>query len=258
MELPACVEELNKAAKRHSLCRNARWYALWELLVGSAFLLLPWAEPERYNFGILVPAGAYFLLDGGWNLVIPTITFRARQGLSLIPLLGGGHGLKFPLHPQVPWAQSILVGCVCLLFVIFLVEMLVRWLGMPADAQHPPSSEARQWIRDVVREISKVKPKQNLVSDIVAFNAGGTWARAKLLGDMALFVHNRGEEIRLVHRDEVNCDLREQEPIGEWIKVVFHIGDWDLKGRIKPQFLRRFQEWKSSGCSRPETSNSGN
>ncbi len=252
MELPTGVEELNKAAKRYSLCRNARWYALLELLVGSAILLLPWTEPERYNFGILVPAGAYFLLDGAWNLALPSITFRFREVVSLLVWAGGYLALKAPtLLPLPPQVQGLMVACVCLLFIIFLVEMLLRWLGIPADVQHPPSSEARQWIRDMVRGISKVKPKQDQTCDIVAFKVGLRWVRAKLLDDMALFVYNRGEEIRLVHRDEVDCVLRQEEATGKWMKVLFHIGDWDQKGRIKPEFLQRFREWKSSGCSGP-------
>lgn len=203
----------------------------WDIVASMAALLvfifafLSFLWPKPLSLVCLAVMWVLLLFAGGVGLLVDS---------------GGG-----PRPAEVTTGVAVIAGLVGL--AIANIRLYPRYAKIP---EGQPNMDQVKWIDQTVEGIKKAKP--NEATDMIAFKADGLSWRAKLTGDIGLFVKNR-KHVVLAGREEVEITPVGKSPAGKKTKARFHVADHKLKGTIRVEFLEHYEEWKRGTNSHQES-----
>jgi hypothetical protein len=251
LDLPADVEEINRALKHLTFFRWGRISGLLQTVAGTGFLLAFYLQnPTQKDFvaethlclWIPILGSTYILINGLWNLLGAATTFPLRDVIAILALFVMVLEGEYPHRArEVEGLFYLFVAFLVLWALLFILDIALRRLRLTEWTRNRPSAAAIKWAREGAREVRRARPAKEEDS-IQFFTDWNIRVRAKMLGDMALFTDG-AFHAQLAHRDEIRCIPEKPRRKKRLIPVTVHVGDWKIDARIRPEFLERFQAW---------------
>jgi hypothetical protein len=120
-----------------------------------------------------------------------------------------------------------------------------------SKAMAKPSKEILNKVAELVGAVTSANIKKD--KDVIQFKAKGEAWKARLAGEVGIFVSNIERETLFVRRGDVTIATKDEVLPGKSLKASFQVGDRKLKGTILPESMQRLEAWKASAGDEEES-----
>jgi hypothetical protein len=195
---------------------------------------------DPVNVGLVIIGFAQIMV-GLWHVAAPSLNGLAANGVLMIVV--GAWNMFVTAYAS--GTTGVMIDAAGLVQIGYGVYALSKYRDLRGKFPQPPSEETIRFIDELVRHVSRLKPKKS--DDVIEFESKPFVGRRRrwtgLLRDAAIFV---------TRQHDVLCDTRLGVTIAPKRKLllqkrhtaVLRAGGVTHKGLIPTRSLERFQAWK--------------
>jgi len=251
------VTILRSVAAYRELCRSVRKGATLGLFWGIAMLAIWYFLPDAGQFGKYTPFGLIYLGLAGLEFTTALWKFFAPSAESIvldgIVLLAFGGSTLYRLYLQ--WQANVLNES-AYLSLGFAAFMIFRGLGtlrnygqLRRAFSFRPTREHIRWFDDLLRDVRNANPELDPNALDIPTSPP---VRAKLLGDIAVFLVAAKETPIVASIDEVEIERRPPKNPDRPAHGYLFIGPEDFGDfPLDPDNWRNYERWRTAGGRPP-------
>jgi hypothetical protein len=246
MDFADSVDELQEIAENRRARKILRASGIGAILFGVLALAIgiPLLAVDLLNV-VLVGIGVLLLIEGIWNVSLPTAEGIIVDGIALI-LVGVWNIFIAFLSVLVNNPEPIRWGILGAVQIGYGIYRFTTYPRFYAALRHHPEPEDLKLMDKLVKQIQKTKTKAT--DDHIAFQTKGflqqqVW-KGQLARAAALFVDQTGHEVMVLHEDQFEMTVRGKVLIGKTLKVSVRFKDRVTDGLISPEEYAKYESWK--------------
>ncbi len=254
MDLVKKVDDLQGVSNYLMARKGLRWSALGSIIFGAiAVYLGVTGLEEHWLNGSLVVLGAFLFIEGVWLVAAPRPGGLILDGFALLAVGCWNIFITVMAGALGGEAEGRFVG-LGVVQIVWGIQSLVRYRRLMSKAIAKPSEEILKKVDELVGAVTSADIKKD--KDVIQFQTKGftreeAW-KARLAGEVGIFVAIIGDEALFVRRGEANIASKGKVLLGKSLKASFQIGGRKFKGTIPPESMQRFEAWKASAGEKEE------
>jgi hypothetical protein len=271
------LEELKKAADYRVFRFNSRVFAFLGLVMGALVVLIYVVyigQLQEHPIGFIPVALGVLTVLGGILLLTRLPIGMIINGISLsliglwflasllVAFLFEGSGLYYDIRNVFKGGLNaedigtilaavificLTIGCISAGIINFV--MYKRFSAIP---RRKPGEESVRQLNEIISRLAAENPGES--RDIIEFKSRNyriPW-KGRLFGDIGVFglINKIGgcTDVVCARRDEVQITNKAVKISGgkpKLLKASFRIGQRNFSGKISPEYLQRYEAWKS-------------
>jgi hypothetical protein len=223
------------------ILKSLRPRAVGSVIFGVIAVVMGWLSVSENPLNIvLLLIGVFLLSEGTWLIVTPKPKGMVVDGIALL-LVGAWNIFVTVINLVNGGGTGGLFGVYGIFQIVWGIQSFVKYSKFQKQYNDKPSTDDMKRVNDIIESVANSNPIES--EDVVQFKSGKQWM-VKLLGDVAIFVTTKRNDVIVANRDEIVFANFGKKTFSKKLEFSLTVGERIIGGEISPESMKRLETWK--------------